>query len=73
MSVLYATEVVSDHAQGQEGLQKPGCKDAAGALVQLNERGSGHPKPGTKLDDLVAQANAKTDLQAAQEMQKGQG
>ncbi|MDZ7812610.1 MAG: hypothetical protein U5L74_05620, partial [Ideonella sp.] len=39
-------------------------------LVQLNERGLVTFKPGTKLDDLVAQANEKTDLQAAQEMQK---
>ncbi|MDZ7812536.1 MAG: hypothetical protein U5L74_05225 [Ideonella sp.] len=67
---LYATGVVSDQGKVKKVYKSRDAKTPLERLVQLNERGLVTFKPGTKLDDLVAQANAKTDLQAAQEMQK---
>ncbi|MDZ7814034.1 MAG: hypothetical protein U5L74_13405 [Ideonella sp.] len=67
---LYATEVVSDQGKVKKVYKSRDAKTPLERWVQLNERGLVTFKPGTKLDDLVAQANAKTDLQAAQEMQK---
>ena len=67
---LFATEVVSDKGKVKKVYKNKDAKTPLERLVQLNEEGLVKFKAGVALEDLLAQAKEKTDLQAAQEMQK---
>ena len=67
---LFATEVVSDKGKIRKVYKNKDAKTPLERLVQLNEEGLVKFKAGIALEDLLAQATEKTDLQAAQEMQK---
>ena len=67
---LFATEVVSDKGKIKKVYKNKDAKTPLERLVQLNESGLVKFKANIKLEDLLAQAKEKTDLQAAQEMQK---
>ena len=67
---LFATEVVSDKGKIRKVYKNKDAKTPLERLVQLAEGGLVRFKAGIALEDLLAQAKEKTDLQAAQEMQK---
>jgi hypothetical protein len=67
---LFATEVVSDKGKIKKVYKSKDAKTPLECLVLLNEKGLVKFKAGTTLEDLLAKAKGKTDLQAAQEMQK---
>ena len=67
---LYATEVVSDKGKVKKIYRTQDAKTPLECLVQLNEKGLVKFKAGVRLEDLLTTATQKTDLQAAQEMQK---
>ena len=67
---LFATEVVSDKGKLKKVYKNKDAKTPLERLVQLAEGGLVRFKAGIALEDLLAQAKEKTDLQAAQEMQK---
>jgi hypothetical protein len=67
---LFATEVVSEKGKIKKVYRNKDAKTPLERLVQLNEKGLVTFKAGIKLEDLLARATEKTDLQAAREMQK---
>jgi len=67
---LFATEVVSDKGKVKKVYKNKDAKTPLERLVVLHERELVTFKAGITLQDLLAQAMHKTDLQAAQEMQK---
>jgi len=67
---LFATEVVSDKGKIKKVYKHKDTKTPLECLLLLNEVGLVTFKGGTTLDDLLDKAKEKTDLQAAQEMQK---
>ena len=67
---LYATEVVSEKGKIKRIYKHDDVKTPLECLVLLNEKGLVKFKVGITLEDLLTKANEKTDLQAAQEMQK---
>ena len=67
---LYATEVVSDKGKIIKRYKHKDVKTPLECLVRLNEKGLVTFKAGIQLEDLLVRAREKTDLEAAQEMQK---
>jgi len=67
---LFATEIVSEEGKIIKRYKHKDVKTPLECLVLLNEKGLVTFKAGITLEDLLAQAGEKTDLQAAQEMQK---
>ncbi len=67
---MYATEIVSDKGKIKKVYKHEDVKTPLECLVLLNEKDLVTFKAGITLEDLLAQASEKTDLQAAQEMQK---
>ena len=67
---LFATEVVSDKGKIKKVYKNKDAKTPLERLAQLSEQRLVTFKTGVTLQDLQAQAMRKTDLQAAQEMQK---
>ncbi len=67
---MFATEVVSDKGKIIKRYKHRDVKTPLECLVLLDEKGLVTFKKGTTLEDLLAKAKEKTDLQAAQEMQK---
>ena len=67
---LFATEVVSEKGKIIKRYKHKDVKTPLECLVLLNEKDLVKFKVGITLEDLLAQAGEKTDLQAAQEMQK---
>jgi hypothetical protein len=67
---LFATEVVSEMGKVKKVYKNKDAKTPLERLVQLNEKRLVKFKAGIALEDLLAQAKEKTDLQAAHEMQK---
>ena len=67
---MFATEVVSDKGKIIKRYKHGDVKTPLECLVQLNEKSLVTFKAGITLEDLLAQASEKTDLQAAQEMQQ---
>lgn len=66
---MFATEVVSDKGKVIKRYAHKDVKTPVVALEQLLAKGLAKLKPGQTLEALQSQANAKTDLAAAQEMQ----
>ncbi len=67
---LFATEIVSETGKIKKVYKHENVKTPLECLVQLNEKGLVKFKAGITLEDLLAKAIEKTDLEAAQEMQK---
>ncbi len=67
---LFATEVVIEKGKIIKRYKHKDVKTPLECLVLLNEKDLVKFKAGITLEDLLAQAGEKTDLQAAQEMQK---
>ena len=67
---LFATEIVSEKGKIIKRYQHKDVKTPLECLVLLNEKGLVKFKAGITLANLLTQANEKTDLQAAQEMQQ---
>jgi len=67
---LFATEVVSVKGKIIKRYKHKDVKTPLECLVLLNEKGLVKFKVGITLEDLLAQASDKTDLQAAREMQQ---
>jgi hypothetical protein len=67
---LYATEVISDKGKIKKVYKNKDAKTPLECLVQLNAKGLVEIKAGITLEDLLTKAKEKTDLRAAQEMQK---
>ena len=67
---LFATEVVSEKGKVKKVYKNKDAKTPLERLVVLYEKNLVTFKAGITLQDLLAQAMHKTDLQAAQEMQK---
>jgi hypothetical protein len=67
---MYATEIVSDKGKVKKIYKNEDAKTPLECLELLNAKGLVTFKTGISLDDLLAKAKEKTDLQAAQEMQK---
>ena len=67
---LYATEIVGDKGKIKKVYKHLDAKTPLECLVQLSEKGLVTFKAGISLEDLLTKAAEKTDLQAAQEMQK---
>ncbi len=67
---LFATEVVSEKGLDLKRYKHKDVKTPLECLVLLGEKGLVTFKAGITLEDLLAQASEKTDLQAAQEMRK---
>ncbi len=67
---LFATEIVSEKGKIKKLYKHENVKLPLECLVQLNEKGLVKFKAGSTLADLQAKAIEKTDLEAAQEMQK---
>jgi len=67
---LFATEIVSEKGKIKKVYRNEDAKTPLECLALLDEKGLVTFKAGTKLEDLLAKAREKTDLQAAQEMQK---
>jgi transposase InsO family protein len=67
---LFATEVVIEKGKIIKRYKHKDVKTPLECLVLLNEKELVKFKAGITLQDLLAQASEKTDLQAAQEMQK---
>lgn len=66
---LFATEVISDKGKIKKVYKHADVKTPLECLVVLSEKRLVTFKKGITLKDLHSQARAKTDLQAAQEMQ----
>ena len=67
---LFATEVVSDRGKIIKRYKHKDVKTPLECLVLLHEKGLVTFKAGLQLEDLLAKARQKTDLEAAQVMQK---
>ena len=67
---LFATEVVSDKGKIKKVYKNKDAKTPLERLALLGAQGLVTFKAGIAIDDLLAKAKEKTDLQAAQEMQK---
>ena len=67
---LFATEVVSDKGKVKKVYKNKDAKTPLECLVLLDKTGLVKFKSATTLQSLLAKAKEKTDLQAAQEMQK---
>ena len=67
---MFATEIVSGKGKIIKRYKHKDVKTPLECLVLLNEKGLVKFKVGITLEDLLAKANEKTDLQAAREMQK---
>ncbi len=67
---LFATEVVSDKGKITKRYRHEDVKTPLACLEILSAKGLVKFKPGVTLQALQAQANAQTDLAAAQQMQK---
>ena len=67
---LFATEVVSEKGKIIKRYKHQDVKTPLECLVLLGEKGLVTFKAGITLEDLLAQASEKTDLQAAREMQQ---
>ncbi len=67
---LFATETVSEKGKIKKVYKNKDAKTPLERLVQLHEKGLVRFKAGVTIEDLLAKANEKTDLQAAREMQK---
>ena len=67
---LFATEIVSEKGKIKKVYRNEDAKTPLERLVLLNGKGLVTFKSGITLADLLAKATEKTDLQAAQEMQK---
>ena len=67
---LFATEVVSDKGKIKKVYKHADTKTPLECLVVLNKAGLVTFKSATTLDSLLVKAKGRTDLQAAQEMQK---
>ncbi len=67
---LFATETVSEKGKIKKVYKNKDAKTPLERLVQLNEKGLVRFKADLTIEDLLAKANEKTDLQAAREMQQ---
>ena len=67
---LFATEVVSAKGKVIKRYKNQNAKTPLECLALLHEKDLVTFKAGTTLDDLLTKARHKTDLQAAQDMQK---
>ena len=67
---LFATEIVSEKGKIKKVYKNKDANTPLERLVQLNEKGLVRFKADLTIEDLLAKANEKTDLQAAQQMQK---
>jgi transposase InsO family protein len=67
---LFSTEVVSDKGKLKKVYKNKDAKTPLECLVLLDKSGLVNFKSTTTLQSLLDQAKEKTDLQAAQEMQK---
>ena len=67
---MYATDIVSEKGKIKKVYEHKDVKTPLECLVLLNEKGLVKFKAGITLEDLLAKAKKKTDLQVAQEMQK---
>jgi transposase InsO family protein len=67
---LYATEIVIEKGKIIKRYKHKDVKTPLECLVALNEKGLVKFKADITLEDLQVKAKEKTDLQAAQEMQK---
>jgi len=67
---MFATEVISDKGKIVKRYKHADVKTPLECLFLLNEKGLVKFKKGVTLKALQAQANEKTDLAAAQEMQR---
>ena len=67
---LFATEIVSEKGKIKKVYKNKDAKTPLERLVLLHEQGLVRFKAGMVLEDLLARAKEKTDLQAAQEMQQ---
>ena len=67
---LFATEMVSEKGKIIKRYKHKDVKTPLECLVHLYEKGLVTFKAGIQLEDLLAKARQKTDLEAAQEMQK---
>jgi transposase InsO family protein len=67
---MYATDIVSEKGKIKKVYKHADVKTPLECLVLLTEKGLVKLKKGVALEDLLAKAKEKTDLQAAQEMQK---
>jgi len=67
---LFATEVVTNKGKVKKVYKNKDAKTPLERLVQLSEEGLVTFKTGITLEDLLAWAKEKTDLQAARQMQK---
>ncbi len=67
---LFATEIVSETGKIKKVYKNKDAKTPLERLAVLNEKGLVTFKAGITLQDLQTQAMQKTDLLAAQEMQK---
>lgn len=67
---LFATEVVSDKGKIKKVYKNKDAKTPLECLVLLNKTGLVTFKSATMLESLLDKAKERTDLQAAQEMQK---
>ncbi len=67
---LFATEIVSEEGKIIKRYKHKDVKTPLECLALLNEKGLVKFKAGITLEDLLAKAIEKTDLEAAQEMQK---
>ena len=63
-------EVTESGGKVKKVYRNEDAKTPLESLVLLNEKGLVTFKSGITLEDLLAKARGKTDLQAAQEMQK---
>lgn len=70
---LFASEVVSDKGKITKRYKHADVKTPLACLVILSKKGLVKFKPGVTLKALQAQADAQTDLVAAQQMQKAKG
>ncbi len=67
---LFATEIVSEKGKVRKCYRNEDVKTPLECLALLDEKGLVTFKAGIQLQDLLAKARGKTDLAAAQEMQK---
>jgi len=67
---MFATEIISPKGKIIKRYKHEEVKTPLECLAQLCEKGLATLKPGTTLEALQAQAKSKTDLAAAQEMQR---
>jgi hypothetical protein len=67
---LFATEIVSEKGKIKKVYKHENVKTPLECLGQLGEKGLVKFKAGITLEDLLAKAIEKTDLEAAQEMQQ---